>query len=201
METERKLELLFVRPKKNQIHLFNNCKSTLNRHEWRHNSVLQTLMKNFVNIASEGFRLYTDIDGYDCPSCLFRSSRPQDPDADKYWPRPDIAIQERNKTTTIGLTCHFETNLEKSRDYKKARYKNLGSPLLSPRAHFNLILPENSSSGFTRSTKSFEQFLKSKDLDAKIEIRKCQEVVLRASYFIYCRQNKTWSEPDLISFT
>ena len=158
-------------------------------------------MKNFVNIASEGFRLYADIDGYDCPSRFFRSSRPQDPDADKYRPRPDIAIQKRNKTTTIGLTCHFEKNLEKSRDYKKARYKNLGSPLLSPRAHFNLILPENSSSGFPRSTKSFEQFLKSKDLDAKIEIRKCQEVVLRASYFVYCRQNKTWSEPDLISFT
>ena len=154
-------------------------------------------MNKFVTIASEGFRLYADIDGYDWPSRLFRSSRPQDPDADKYRPRLDIAIQERNKSTVIELTCPLDTNLEKSCDYKKARYKNLSSVLLCPRAHFNLILLEISSSGFTGSTNSFEQFLKSKDLDAKRIIPKCQEIALRASYFIYCRRNKTWSEPDL----
>ena len=186
--------------KETQIHLFNNCKSALNRYQWRHNSVLKTLMNNFVTIASEGFRLYAGIDGYDCLSFLFRSSRPQDPDADKYKPRPDITIQERNKTTTTELTCPFEMNLEKSHDYKKARYKNLSSALLGPCTHFNMIL-EISPSRFTGSTKSFEQFLKSKDLDAKRIIRKCQEVALRASYFIYFRQNKMWSEPDLISFT
>ena len=71
--------------KETQIYLSYNCKSALNRKEWKHNSVLKTLTSNnFVTIASEGFRLYADIDGYDCPSCLFRSSRPQDPDADKY---------------------------------------------------------------------------------------------------------------------
>ena len=99
--------------KETQIHLFNNCKSALNRYQWRHNSVLKTLMNNFVTIASEGFRLYADMDGYDCPNHLFRSSRPEDPDTNKYWPRPDIVIQERNKTTIIKLTCHFETNLKK----------------------------------------------------------------------------------------
>ena len=130
-------------------------------------------MNNFVTIASEGLSLYADIGGYDCPSRLFRSSRPQDPDADKYQPRPDIAIEERNKTTIIELTCPFETNLEKSRDYKKTIYKNLRSVLLSPRAHFNLILQKISTSGFTGSTKSFEQFLKSEDLDANRIIRKC----------------------------
>ena len=187
--------------KETQIHLFNNYKSALNRHEWWHNYILKNLMKNFVTIASEGFRLYADVDGYDCLSHLFRSSRSQDPDANKYWTRPDIAIQERNKTTIIELTCSFKTNLEKPRDYKKASYKNLSSALFSPCTHFNLILLEISSSGFTGSTKSFEQFLKSKDLDAKRIIWKCQEVALRALYFMYCRPNKTWSEPDLISFT
>ena len=138
----------------------------MNRYEWKHNSVLKTLVNNFVTIASKGFRLYADIDGYECASRLFRSSRPQDPDVDKYRPRPDIVIQERNKTTIIELTCPFETNLEKSRDYKKTIYKNLRNALLSPRAHFNLILQEISTSGFTGSTKSFKQFLKSEDLDA-----------------------------------
>ena len=30
-----------------------------------------------------------------------RGSMPQDPNADKYQPRPDIVIQERNETTII----------------------------------------------------------------------------------------------------
>ena len=153
--------------KETQIHLFNNCKSALNRYEWRHNSVLKTLMNNLVTITSDRFRLYADIDGYECPSRLFKSSRPQDPNSAKYKPSPDIVIQENNKTTIIELTCPFETNLEKSRDYKKTRYKDLRNALLSPRAHFNLILLEISSSGFTGLTKSLEHFLISKDFDAK----------------------------------
>ena len=70
--------------KETQIHLFDNNKPSFSRYEWRNNSVLKTLMSNFVTIASEGFRFYADIDGYDCPSRLFRSGRPQDPNANKH---------------------------------------------------------------------------------------------------------------------
>ena len=187
--------------KETQIHRFNNCKPALNRYEWRHNSVLKTLMNNLVTIASNIFRLYADTDEYDCPSRFFKSSRPQDPNASNYKPRPDIVIQENNKTMIIELTCPFETNLEKSHDYKKTRYKDLRNAFLNPRAHFNLILLEISSPGFTGLTKSLEHFLISKGFDAKRIIRKCQKVALRASYFIYCRRNKVWPEPELISFT
>ena len=79
-------------------------------------TVLKALINNFVTVASENFKQYADIDGYDCPSRLFRSSRQQDPDADKYRLRSDTVIQEKNKTTIIELTCLFKTNLEKSRD-------------------------------------------------------------------------------------
>ena len=66
---------------------------------------------------------------------------------------------------------------------------------------FEMNLIEISSSGFTGSTKLFEQFLRSKYFDAKRIIQKIQEDALTASYFIYSRQNKTWSEPELILFT
>ena len=145
-------------------------------------------MNNFVTIALERFRLPANIDGCDSLSQLLRSSRPQVPGADKYQPRSDNAIQERNKTTSIELTCSFETNLEKSSGYKKTRYKNLRSALHSPRAHFNLILLEISSSRFIESTRSFEQFLKSKDLDAKRIIPKFQEVA--QSIIFYLLQSK-----------
>ena len=174
--------------KKTQIHLFNNYKWASNRYEWRHDSVLKTLMNNFVTIALERFRLPANIDGCDSLSQLLRSSRPQVPGADKYQPRSDNAIQERNKTTIIELTCSFETNPEKSSGYKKTRYKNLRGALHSPRAHFNLILLEISSSRFIESTRSFEQFLKSKDLDAKRIIPKFQEVA--QSIIFYLLQSK-----------
>ena len=48
-------------------------------------------------MASECFRLYAEIYGYDYPSRLLRSNRPKDPNVDKYQPRPDIVIHERNK--------------------------------------------------------------------------------------------------------
>ena len=94
----------------------------MNRYEWRHNSVLRTLMNNFVTIASKGFRLYADINGYACPSRWLRSSRPQDPDADKYRPRPDTAIQERNKTTIFELTFPFETKLNFKKNFMAPFY-------------------------------------------------------------------------------
>ena len=137
--------------KVSQIHLFNNCKWSLNRYEWRHDSVLKTLMNNLVIIASEGFRFYAD-----CTTWLFRSSKSQDPNAGKYWPRPDVAIQERNKTAIIELTCPSETNLGNFRGYKKTRYKNLRTAVLNPRAHFNLILKGISSTRFTGEPKVFE---------------------------------------------
>ena len=65
--------------KKTQIHLFNNYKWASNRYEWRHDSVLKTLMNNFVTIALERFRLPANIDRCDSLSQLLRSSRPQVP--------------------------------------------------------------------------------------------------------------------------
>ena len=67
--------------KETQIYLFSNFKSALNRYEQKYDSALKTLMNN---IPSEVFELNADKDGYECPSLLFRSSRPQDPNANNY---------------------------------------------------------------------------------------------------------------------
>ena len=32
-------------------------------------------------------------------------------------------------------------------------------------------------------------------------LKKCQEVAKRALYYIYCRRNKIWPDPELISYT
>ena len=48
-----------------QLNLFNYCTATLKRYEWRHDSIIQTIMNNLVVTASDTCRLYADIIGYE----------------------------------------------------------------------------------------------------------------------------------------
>ena len=89
METKENAHCFLCDHKETQIYHFNNFKSALNRYEQKHDSALKTLMSNIPTVV---FELNADKDGYECPSLLFRSSRPQDPNANIYWPRTDIAI-------------------------------------------------------------------------------------------------------------
>ena len=77
--------------KETQTQFFNNCKSALNRYEWRHNSVLKSLMNNFITIASEGFRLYADKDGWLSES-IFQKQQ--------------AARSSRQQTSTKTWNCH-----------------------------------------------------------------------------------------------
>ena len=112
-----------------------------------------------------------------------------------YRSRPDI-IRERNCITVIELACPFGTNLLKSYDYKNTKYENLRGAFL------NLILLEISCLGFTVSSiKTFETVLNGNNLDSVRIIKTCQGVAIRASYYIYHRRNKIWSDRELISYT
>ena len=51
------------------------------------------------------------------------------------------------------------------------------------------------------SIKTFETYLNGINFNFVRIIKKCQEVAIRASYFSYCRRNKIWSNPELISYT
>ena len=115
--------------------------------------------------------------------------------------RPDIAIETRDTLTVIELTCPRETCTTKSHDYKETRYKEIKSELLTPPSNFQLIFLEVTSLGFvTRNIKTFRNFLKSININERYLIEKLQEVAIRCSYFIYCRRNKNWNEPNLISY-
>ena len=143
--------------KETQLHLLNHCTAALKRYEWRHDSVIQTIMYNLVAIASDTCRLCADTNGNECPSTLFKSKRPNETNAEMYRSRPDIIIRERNSITVIELARPFETNLLTSHDYKITKYQNLRSALLNPCSHFKLILLF---SWFNRSSrKTFETYL------------------------------------------
>ena len=89
-------------------------------------------MNSLVVIATDTCSLYPDIIGYECPSTLFKSKRPNETKAEMYRWRPDIINRERNCITVIEIMCPFETNQVKSHDYKVTKYENLRSALLNP---------------------------------------------------------------------
>ena len=75
------------------------------------------------------------------------------------------------------------------------------SELLTHPSNFQLIFLEVTSLGFvTKNIKTFRNFLKSININERYLIEKLQEVAIRYSYLIYCRGNKNWSEPNLISY-
>ena len=52
----------------------------------------------------------------------------------------------------------------------------------------------------TTDIRMFEKFLNDLGLNSDRTIIKCTEVCIRASFYIYCRRNLTWNNPDLLDF-
>ena len=105
--------------------------------------------------------------------------------------RPDIVLKNENQITAIEFTCPYETNTEKSSEFKKRRNKNLKNELITPKSNFKLILFEITSLGFTTNyVKCCKDYMLKLNLDYERIIYKCQEVAIRTSFYIYCRRNK-----------
>ena len=79
--------------------------------------------------------------------------------------------------------------------------KKIKSEFVTPQSDFQLIFLEVTSLCFvTKHIKTFKNFLKFININERYLIEKLQEVAIRCSYVIYCRRNKNWSEPNLISY-
>ena len=56
---------------------------------------------------------------------------------------------------------------------------------------------------FGRSADSFIDMCKELEIDKsylRFIIRKTSNIIIQSTYFIFCRRNKLWNSPDLISF-
>ena len=185
-------ECTVCKKKETQLHILSNCEHYLNRYKWRHDSILWTLLKKIGASAEEDTKLYADCDevNFPCTSDLFESQR------------PDIVIVKGTKIWALELTVCFETNTVKSRDYKRNRYKNLKSQIKVEHLEFELVYFEVTSLGFISkdSFKDTSSFLSNFEINIERTIFKCMEVALRASFYIFCRRNKEWTNPELLKF-
>ena len=90
---------LLCNKKETRLHLFCNCEAALKRYEWRHNSLIQTVMNNLITFTSEDFTILADINDFESANALFKSSLPNEPNAEMYSQQPDIAILEKHRIT------------------------------------------------------------------------------------------------------
>ena len=177
-----------------QLHVLNNCEKALNRYKWRHDSILNSILTRFTGCLTQGLKIYADCKGteqkYKCPSELFRSKR------------PDMVLVINDRVIVLELTVCFETNTSKSRHYKKDRYSKLKDELVIKCNTFEVIYIEFTSLGFIskESCESFCKLLKELELNVDRTIYKCMETAIRASYYIFCRRNKSWTDSELLNF-
>ena len=179
--------------KETMLHVFSNCSLSLERYKWRHDSVLMLIAKKISrHIGDTGIELYVDCEGsnFRCTSDLFEALR------------PDIVLIINRKVIVIELTVCFETNTNKSRTYKQTRYANLKDDLLIECEEFEILYLEFTTLGFISKSSytPFNALLKQLGVNEDRTVVKSMENSIRATYFIFCRRNKEWTNPDLLNF-
>ena len=133
--------------------------------------------------------MYVDLDSFDNPSKLFKSSR------------PDLALVKNDEVMIIELTCCYETNTLKSRSYKIDKYKSLQSDISNRYKIKRKIFIEVTMLGFTTEhINKYKRLFDKTDIDVERMIRKMSEVSARCSYFIYTQRNKSWTNKDILLF-
>ena len=176
------------------LHVVAGCKSYLEegRYTWRHNSALQVLANYFR--ATSGLSLYVDLPCFHSP-CIITG--------DIF--RPDLILVTTDKKIYIlELTVGFETNLEVNAERKRAKYQSLVENLKSKYKDVNFVNLSISSLGiFGPSCSSFIEMCDALSVDVghrRYLISKLCNTIIRTTYYIFCRRNKPWDSPEILSF-
>ena len=93
-----------------------------------------------TKVTNDLSQLHADIDGYGNQASLFKrrcqAIRSNMDDSHQHRARPDIVLTNYTQIISTELTYPYETNKEKSREFKKRRYENLKNELISPTSNF-----------------------------------------------------------------
>ena len=176
-------------------HVVSGCKVYLHegRYNWRHDSILKNLVTYFKSIRGN-LKYYVDIPGFEWPSVITGEKR-----------RPDIIIHDTNKLYIIELTVGFETIISINTERKSKHYEDLCKELsqgFESVIYVNLFML--GALGFIgKDSKNFYDLLK---MTLKLEkdqisylIKKITSCCIRTTYYIFCKKDKSWDKPDLLS--
>ena len=175
------------------LHIVAGCETYLNegRFTWRHDSVLNFLASTLTVVQNS--RLYVDIPGFVNPSVLTGDNL-----------RPDLLLGIENECQYIlELTVGFESNLKVNANRKRQKYLDLIEEQKTNYGKVKFINLSLSTLGvFSRSAENFDEMLRSLKLDdqySKYIKKKIVNMCIRTSYYIFCRRNKEWDNPKLMT--
>ena len=153
---------------------------------------MNTLLHHLRRVASEEIEIFADCPdcGLKCTSNLFENLR------------PDIVVRHKQDFYVIELTVPYDTNCKIARRRKQDKYRDLRTQLLVPCEKFKVITLEITTLGFvTKNIRQFRRLCRSLSLQDNRIIKKCMEVALRATFYIFCKRNKiNWTCPELLKF-
>jgi len=119
--------------------------------------------------------------------------------------RPDLLlILPSNCFYVLELTVGYESNLYSNSIRKEKKYRQL---MLELRSQYKEVRFVNLSMGalgvVSNSSSSFLDMMKDLDFDEntrKFITRRLMAISIRATYYIFCRRNKDWLNPELLTF-
>ena len=160
------------------------------RYNWRHDSILLSLASMVPRNVST--RVYADIPGFTSPSVVTGEEQ-----------RPDIVINMNNSLWIIELTVGFETNVRKNYERKLKNYEQLISDLKKRYSKVIYVNLSMGACGIIGKESKLKQFLNQFDLppsDIAYHIAKIMNICVRTTYYIFCRRNQDWLNPELMSW-
>ena len=176
------------------LHIVAGCKTYLDqgRFTWRHNSALRFLAQTFQSVNSS--KLYADLPGYLSPCIITGDSL-----------RPDMLLSTAdNRLYIIELTVGFETNLNNNTRRKELKYRSLLTDLSSDYHAIEFVNLSLSCLGiFGQSSDSFLKMCTELGFDnhhLNFIVSKLSTIIIRTTYYIFCMRNKSWCNPELLSY-
>ena len=138
--------------------------------------------------------MYVDLPGFISPSVITGDEL-----------RPDLLLTIENKILYIlELTVGFETNLKTNSDKKHEKYLTLITDEENVYDEVKFVNVSISSLGvFGESTNTLFDMLHDLKYDEqriKYVKKKIIATCIRTSYYIFCRRNKDWNNPELLNF-
>ena len=168
-----------------------NNNNNKGRCTWRHNSVLLFLANTFSSLKQ--CTVYADLPSFLSPCFITGESY-----------RPDLLLlTDKNILYILELTVGFETNIQNNSDRKATKYSSLINDLSLSYSKVQFVNLSMSAIGAMGSSCiSLLSLLNDLHFGKTIQkriIMKTMSISLRSSYYIFCRRNKPWTNPELLT--
>jgi len=181
------------------LHVLNNCQVTLGKLTWRHNSVLQAIVRFVLAHASGEFRVLVDLPDHPQHYEVFP------PSICVTTQRPDLVFIRGRDICVIELTVPLEDNMRAAIDRKRDRYRRLVDDLSFGGYRAELVTIEVGSRGNLGDSlsKALAGFVKGGWL-AKVSTAERHEFTTRVSHialsasFLIWLSRKTATLPSTI---